>query len=115
MKKKSTSLDKYIGCILGGAIGDSLGMRAEFVPRDLMSTNIIHNYPISPLLSPSVIGPLSKLQTGSYTDDTVLNIAQIRHYIKTEPMEAEPIKKIRGSLASWHNEWIKNRNKIKRI
>jgi ADP-ribosylglycohydrolase len=57
---------KYIGCMLGAAIGDALGKQNEGVTRELiLKRGCINDYGKAPSGTPG-----DKLRPGDYTDDT---------------------------------------------
>src|SRR4030043_425697 len=114
MISKITVLDKFQGCILGGAIGDACGKPAEFVPRKVIGYNVIFNFPEIPPLSPDVMHPLSKLPEGSYTDDTMLNLCQIKYFINHYPDDPTPFIVVRRALAYWYNLCERRRGSIKK-
>jgi ADP-ribosylglycohydrolase len=65
-KKFEILKNKYIGCMLGAAIGDALGKQNEGVRRkEILKMGYIKDYGRAPTGSPG-----EKLRAGQYTDDT---------------------------------------------
>ena len=66
MIPKERSKSKYIGCMLGAAIGDAIGKQNEGVKReDILKRGCINNYGKAANGTPG-----DKLRPGDYTDDT---------------------------------------------
>ncbi|HEX7576020.1 MAG TPA: ADP-ribosylglycohydrolase family protein [Candidatus Methanoperedens sp.] len=60
------SKDKYIGCMMGAAIGDAIGKQNEGVKREhILKRGLIKDYGIAVAGTPG-----DKLRPGDYTDDT---------------------------------------------
>jgi len=60
------SKSKYVGCMLGAAIGDALGKQNEGVAREyIIKRGLINDYGKAPSGT-----PVDKLRPGDYTDDT---------------------------------------------
>nr|CAG4715087.1 unnamed protein product [Naegleria fowleri] len=65
---ESSLLDKYLGCILGMAVGDAYGTTFEFIPR--------HGISDHDLTDELVGGGKFRLMKGMFTDDTSMALLQ---------------------------------------
>lgn len=84
-------LDRYRGAIVGFAIGDALGMPAEF----LTPTKIREHYhgKIDDFIEPYISHPNDSLKAGQYTDDTQLMLAVAESIIDKSGVDCEDISK----------------------
>ena len=103
--------DKFLGCFLGGAVGDAIGKPYEFVPRSITRGQILFNSPYLP--QPQFTHPLDKLPYGSYTDDTFLNIYLLEHFTSHVPSDTVPNREVRQALANWHCFCEKKRDQLR--
>lgn len=75
-------LDKYVGCLIGSAIGDALGMPLEFLTKDKILE--LYHERVVEFLEPHIDHPFNgKLARGEYTDDTELTIAIAKSLTET--------------------------------
>ncbi len=72
--------DRFIGCIVGAAIGDALGMPTEEVSPDKI--NKIYGGPVTEFRRAMPGHPNQHLPPGSYTDDTQQLLALAKSLIK---------------------------------
>ncbi|MBT4935663.1 ADP-ribosylglycohydrolase family protein [Candidatus Woesearchaeota archaeon] len=60
--------NKFVGCIVGAACGDALGMPTEYISQ--RELNELYGGCVSNFLAPSIHHPCSHLNPGQFTDDT---------------------------------------------
>jgi len=77
--------DKFVGCVVGAAIGDALGMPNEDVPARKAQT--YYAGPIRDFLSPHQETPCRNLREAQYTDDTQLMLALAQALVEGEGFE----------------------------
>lgn len=81
------NLDKFMGCILGVAIGDALGMPMETMSakniQKKIGTVITPTF-FSPSINPRPFSSLKHLPPGSWTDDTQLTLATMEALIDSD-------------------------------
>lgn len=99
MSKRITAESKFIGCFLGGAIGDAKGRPFEFLPRQVRRADLFGNSTAPEDIR--ITHPLDKLPPNSYTDDTFLNLAQIKAYTRKLPIQ-KPEESVRKALKLWY-------------
>lgn len=80
-------IDKFLGCILGVAVGDALGMPFETMNPEEMKQVVsefgdIEEY-LSPSINPHAFPETKSLLPGSWTDDTQLTIATMDALIES--------------------------------
>lgn len=90
-------INKYTGCMLGAAIGDSLGKRNEGVIReDILKRGYIMDHGRAPKGSPG-----EKLRAGQYTDDTEQMLVLSQTLINCNGFDP---KDFADRIAKWGNE-----------
>ena len=62
------SSERYVGCLLGAAAGDALGMPTEFISRRELEQ--FYNWRVISFQAPLSSHPCAHLKAGQYTDDT---------------------------------------------
>ncbi|MCZ7356459.1 MAG: ADP-ribosylglycohydrolase family protein [Candidatus Methanoperedens sp.] len=86
--------DKYIGCMVGAAIGDALGKQNEGLSReDILKKGCAADYGRTPAGCPGF-----KLRPGQYTDDTEQMIVLARSIIKCNGFDAGDFA---AGIAKW--------------
>ncbi|MCX9085314.1 MAG: ADP-ribosylglycohydrolase family protein [Candidatus Methanoperedens sp.] len=95
------SKNKYIGCLLGAAIGDALGKQNEGITReDILKTGCIKDYGKAKEGTPG-----DKLRPGDFTDDTEQMLVLARSLIDNNGMDADDFSK---RMAKWGNDALKD-------
>lgn len=94
----SAALEKWLGCILGGAIGDAIGRPAEFSARSVLRSTILFGGDPQPI---PILRPLEKLQDGSFTDDTFIAITHLRVFKDERFARDQSAQFVQRSLVNW--------------
>jgi ADP-ribosyl-[dinitrogen reductase] hydrolase len=84
MHKNTSRLERFVGCLLGGAIGDALGMPLEMLPS--ASIRSVFQLPIRSFMDAVEGAPCYSygLKRGMYTDDTQGSRATAQALIETK-------------------------------
>lgn len=92
------ALGKFLGCLIGSAIGDALGMPLEFLkPEDIQ-----RRYGnVTEYLTPDPEHACGHLHKGQYTDDTQLTLALAESLIEAKGFDPEAFKK---KLIAWYRQ-----------
>jgi ADP-ribosyl-[dinitrogen reductase] hydrolase len=94
MKSHKTIKSKFIGCMLGVAIGDALGKQNEGLTRsDILRCSLITDYGKAKAGCPG-----DKLEAGQYTDDTEQMLVLARSLIECRGFDPADFSK---RLAKW--------------
>src|SRR5213593_943682 len=104
--KKLTS--RFVGCVVGFAVGDALGMPAEFLTR-----NQIRRYygrHITGFIKAHDGHASDFLSSGSYTDDTQMMLATAECLIECEKMD--PARQA-DALLSWYLNTVPHRTPMR--
>ncbi len=88
---------RFLGSIIGFAVGDALGMPAEFLTRDQIKR--YYGKPISGFTKAHPGHACDFLPAGSYTDDTQMMLATAESVIECGKMDAA---RQADALLSWH-------------
>jgi len=95
---------KYIGCLLGAAIGDALGKQNEGIKRsEILKKGLIIEYGTAPAGCPG-----DKLQPGQYTDDTEQMLVLTRSLIDCNGFDVEDFTK---RIALWGRDTLSDPSK----
>lgn len=95
MKLPEKSRNKYIGCMLGAAIGDALGKQNEGLSRGEIRGRVT-DYGKTPERSPG-----GKLRAGQYTDDTEQMIVLAQSLIECRGFD---VRDLAGRIARWGSD-----------
>ena len=82
MKKEEERRNRYLGCLMGLAVGDALGAPLEFHPPGTFES-----------IEDMVDGGAFNLQVGQYTDDTAMALCLADSLIACEGFE--PVDQLR--------------------
>ncbi len=99
-----TTRDRCVGAIVGFAIGDALGMPAEFLSRDQIRR--YYGKPISGFLKAHPGHACDFLPEGSYTDNTQTMLATAECLIECRKMD--PARQA-DALLSWYRNTVPHR------
>jgi ADP-ribosyl-[dinitrogen reductase] hydrolase len=98
------SVGRFTGTLLGFAVGDALGMPAQFLTRDQIQR--YYGKPISGFIKAHPGHASDFLSQGSYTDDTQMMLATAECLIECRKMD---IGRQADSLLSWYTNTIPHR------
>jgi len=84
-------LDRYVGCLLGGAVGDALGAPVEF--ESLASIRKIHG--------PAGVLHMSGPTPGAFTDDTQMTLFAAEGLLLALREGADPVEKVHEAWLRW--------------
>jgi ADP-ribosyl-[dinitrogen reductase] hydrolase len=101
----TTLRDRYRGCLLGLACGDTLGGPVEFKSREW----IAENYPGG--VRDFVGGGWLELEPGEITDDTQLTLAIARSLAKGGPLNMDDVV---ANFLEWHHSRPKDQGNLTR-
>lgn len=76
------SIDKYIGCMVGLAVGDALGTTLEFKPKGIIEAGVV------PELTDMIGGGPFNLKPGQWTDDTTMALCLALSLIEKQGFDA---------------------------
>ena len=83
--------NKFVGCLLGAAIGDALGMPVEFMTRDQIKNeygSVIDFYE----------KPNRRLKAGMWTDDTALTLATLESVLENKGINPKDLASKLGRI-----------------
>ncbi len=95
---------RFLGTIVGFAVGDAMGMPAEFLTRDQIKR--YYGKPISTFLRAHAGHACDFLPPGSYTDDTQMMLATAECLIECRRMD--PARQA-DALLAWHGNTFPHR------
>ena len=75
---------QFSGCIVGGAVGDALGMPVELTPR---AARIKMGY-----ISRYIDHPTGKLEAGQWTDDTLLTAVTLKSLVNYNAVDLDNLR-----------------------
>ena len=91
-----TDLDRYIGCLVGLAIGDALGTTLEFRPKGTFK-------PITDMVGGGPFG----LRPGQWTDDTSMALCLAESLVERHGFD--PVDQMRRYVRWWHEGYRSSR------
>ena len=91
-----TDLDRYIGCLVGLAIGDALGTTLEFRPKGTFK-------PITDMVGGGPFG----LRPGQWTDDTSMALCLAESLVERHGFD--PVDQMRRFVRWWHEGYRSSR------
>ena len=94
-----TKLDKYRGCLIGGAVGDALGYAVEFYTVD----TIIDTYGEPGITEFELINGVAQI-----SDDTQMTLFTAEGLLKATGVDAEPDPK--GHIWAAYKDWLITQN-----
>jgi ADP-ribosyl-[dinitrogen reductase] hydrolase len=99
-----SSKSKYVGCLLGAAIGDALGKQNEGVKReDILKRSCIRDY------GKALFGtPGDKLRPGDYTDDTEQMLVLAGSLIDNNGLDVTDFSQ---KIAKWGKDALKDQKR----
>jgi len=101
MIPKVRSKSKYVGCMLGAAIGDAIGKKNEGLTREyILKRGCINDYGTAPSGTPG-----DKLRTGDYTDDTEQMLVLAESLIDKNGLDAIDFSQ---RIAKWGKDALKD-------
>ena len=93
--------NKYMGCLLGAAIGDALGKQNEGVKRsDILNRGYVTDYGKAPAGCPG-----EHLRAGEYTDDTEQMLLLAMSLVKCNGFDGNDFA---GRIARWGQDTMEN-------